>query len=125
MSEKPSTPDDDDSTDTRPNGDSAVPTVQSQLDGNIELPDGYTEDETERDGVFSYAAEWHAFTHGVFLGITTKPWRTPPEPTNRDVDLESHYYRGGYVIGTLLQVALLLLLGRETVESMNVLEVLG
>lgn len=114
MSEKPSSPDDD-STDTT---DRRVPTVESQL-GDVELPDGFTEDETNRDGVFSYAAEWHAFTHGVFLGLTTKPWRTPPEPTNRDVELESHYYRGGYVIGTLLQVALLLLLGRETAESVN------
>lgn len=77
---------------------------ETELD--IELPDGATESETDRNGFLSYAAEWHSVTHGVYMGLTTRPWRTPPEPAVDDVVKESHYYRGGYVIGTLLQVVI-------------------
>lgn len=64
----------------------------------------YRESDDDYDGFLSYAAEYHSLTHGVYLGLTTHPLRTPPEPENRDVELEPHYYRGGFVIGTLVQV---------------------
>lgn len=69
----------------------------------MELPDGETEDETERDGVLSYAAEWHAFAIGFYDGM--KSWRLRPGelPENDDVQAEPHYYSGAYVLGTLLQ----------------------
>lgn len=65
------------------------------------------ESDTERDGAFSYAAEWHAFAHGMYVGFTTKPWYTPTVPDNPDVAKELHYYRGGYVAGSVLQVIVL------------------
>jgi hypothetical protein len=70
-------------------------------------PDAPTEDDSKRDGFLSYAAEWHSMTHGVFKGFTTHPFQTPPQPDNADVRKESHYYAGGYMIGTLLQVGLI------------------
>ena len=82
-------------------------TTQNETTEAGSLPDAASESGTSRDGAFSYAAEWHAFTHGVFLGLTTKPWKTPPTPNNADVRKENHYYRGGYVLATLLQLALI------------------
>lgn len=70
----------------------------------ISLPDAPSEADAEYDGLLSHAAEWHALAHGVFLGFTTKPLSTPPEPTNRDVEAEPHYYRGGYILGTIGQL---------------------
>lgn len=35
----------------------------------IDLPDGATEDDTERDGFLSYSKEWHALAIGAVLGI--------------------------------------------------------
>lgn len=51
----------------------------------------------------STTPERHAAGHGLYKGITTRPWRTPPEPDNPDVDAESHYYRFFYVVATALQ----------------------
>lgn len=62
---------------------------------------------TDRDGLLSSTTEWHAFTHGVYLGFTSLPWQTPPEPENPDVAAEPHYYRGGYLLGTGCQLAML------------------
>lgn len=76
-------------------------------------PSAPSEDETEYDGFLSYAAEWHAFTHGVYKGVTTMPYRAPPEPDNPDVNKEPHYYRGGYVLGTLLQLGIIVFFGVE------------
>lgn len=67
-------------------------------------PDAGSESESDRSGVLSYGAEWHAFTHGVYKGLTSKALVTPPEPDNPDVEKEPHYYRGGYVIGTIGQL---------------------
>lgn len=66
-------------------------------------PDSPSEEDTERDGFLSYAAEWHALAHGVYDGM--RNWRARPGdlPENDDVQAEPHYYKGGYVIGTLLQ----------------------
>lgn len=69
--------------------------------------DEYTsEADTDRDGFASYPAEVHALTHGVYMGLTSRPLVHPAEPDNPDVEKESHYYRGGYVLGTLLQIAI-------------------
>jgi len=71
-------------------------------------PDGASEDGTERDGFLSYAAEWHALAHGVFNGM--RSWKARPGalPDNEDVQKEPHYYKGGYVIGTLVQAAVVI-----------------
>lgn len=72
-----------------------------------DLPDEPSESDTDYDGFLSWSGEWHALTHGVYKGLTSKALVTPPVPEFEDVEKEPHYYRGGYVIGTLLQVALL------------------
>lgn len=74
-------------------------------------PDSPTEAGSERDGFLSYAAEWHALSIGVYDGM--KNWRARPGdlPENNDVQKEPHYYTGGYVIGTLLQLCIVGALG--------------
>lgn len=69
-------------------------------------PDSSTEKESKRDGFLSYAAEWHALSIGVYDGM--KDWRARPGelPDNEDVQKEPHYYKGGYVVGTVLQGAI-------------------
>jgi len=76
------------------------------------------EADTERDGFASYPAEVHALTHGIYMGLTSRPVRHPPEPDNADVQKESHYYRGGYVAGTLLQLAIVGILSVMTTGAM-------
>lgn len=70
------------------------------------LPDGYKESDTERDGFLSYAAEWHAFSHGFYDGMTTRPrrWSKHEKPDNKDVKKEPHYYKGGFVLGSGVQI---------------------
>lgn len=63
-------------------------------------------DDAPTDTFLSTSPEWHAFGHGVYKGLTSHPLRTPPEPDKEDVRKESHYYRGGYVVGTILQLAI-------------------
>lgn len=65
-----------------------------------------SEDDTKRDGVLSYPAEWHALALGTYDGMKT--WKVRPKEMrdNEDVQKESHYYAGGYVIGTLLQLCI-------------------
>jgi len=70
------------------------------------------ESDTERDGAFSYPAEIHAAGIGIYTGLATlKPWDDDIE--NRrgryaDVDKEVHYYAGGFVVGTVLQLIIIL-----------------
>lgn len=79
-------------------------------------PDAASEGNSERDGAFSYAAEWHAFTHGVYAGMRGWSARPPKElPQNDDVQKEPHYWKGGYVVGTLVQAALVALAAAVTV----------
>lgn len=75
----------------------------------MSLPDGPTEDDTERDGFLSYAGEWHAVAHGVYNGLTDSLLSARPIPDNPDVEEETHYYKGGYVLGTLIQAGLIVL----------------
>jgi hypothetical protein len=69
-------------------------------------PDAPAEDDSERNGFLSYAAEWHAFSHGVFDGMRSPSPRPGELPDNPDVEAEPHYYKGAYVIGTLLQLGI-------------------
>lgn len=70
----------------------------------MSIPDKASESDTDRDGFLSYAAEWHAFSIGLYDGM--KSWRVRPKalPDNPDVQAEPHYYKGAYVIGTLVQL---------------------
>lgn len=74
-------------------------------------PDSPSESGSERNGFLSYAAEWHAFSIGVYDGM--KSWRARPGdlPENKDVQKEPHYYKGAYIIGTLLQLVIVAVLG--------------
>lgn len=56
----------------------------------------------------STAAERHAFVHGVYAGFRTRPFnlKAPDLPDNDDVQEEPHYFKGGYIIGTLVQFGL-------------------
>lgn len=80
----------------------------------MSVPDKGSESETDRDGFLSYSAEWHALSLGVFDGMKT--WRVRPKEMrdNVDVEKEPHYYTGGYVLGTLLQVGIVLGAGKST-----------
>lgn len=69
-------------------------------------PDAPTETDSDRNGFLSYAAEWHSLAHGVYRGLADSLTSVEPAPDNRDVKKEPHYYRGGYVIGTLMQACL-------------------
>lgn len=70
------------------------------------LPDA-PEEETERDGVLSSSTEWHSFTHGLYDSMRTAKPYTRKLPDVRDVQKEPHYYKGAYVIGTILHLILL------------------
>lgn len=83
------------------------------------LPDGASEDDSDYDGVFSYAAEHHAFSIGFYEGLKDfKDWNGLPDEMldNPDVEKEPHYARGGYVIGSLVRVALYLTVGAGAVQ---------
>lgn len=64
-----------------------------------------SEDGTVRDGFLSYPAEWHSFAWGLYAGM--KDWKPGPGglPDDPDVRAEPHYYKGGFVIGSVLQIA--------------------
>lgn len=70
-------------------------------DSDKDAPDGAD------TGFLSTFPEWHAFVHGLYYGLTSKALVTPPEPENKDVLKEPHYYRGGYIMGTFLQLVVL------------------
>jgi hypothetical protein len=76
-------------------------------------PDAPRESDTERDGFLSYAAEWHAFAIGFYDGMSSVRARPRGLPDNEDVQREPHYYKGAYVLGTLVQVGIILLLGSQ------------
>ena len=56
----------------------------------------------------SKPAEWHALVHGMSRGARTRSLGPEELPDIEDVQDQPHYYRGGYIIGTLLQFGLLL-----------------
>jgi len=65
-----------------------------------------TESDSGRDGFMSYAAETHAIGHGLYEGLTSRRLSPATLPDNKDVQAEPQYYKGAYVLGTLLQVAI-------------------
>lgn len=86
-----------------------------------ELPDGPTEESTERDGAFSYAGEWHAFAIGFAVGIASVTpvkrqrqfvWRTigidadTATDAMREARKESWYAVGGMALGMMWGVLL-------------------
>ena len=54
-------------------------------------------------------AEIHAFVHGTYAGLTE--WKSPQPPDHPDVAAEPHYYKGGYILGTLMRWGALIALG--------------
>lgn len=90
-----------------------------------DLPDAATEDDTARDGLLSYAGEWHALTLGITIGLAMFVPSTnfrrvvwfavgletieaeKRSKALRQVREESWYALGGVVLGLLLGIVLL------------------
>jgi len=55
----------------------------------------------------------HAFVHGIYAGLTE--WKGIDSETmqNPDVIQEPHYVKGGYILGTMLRVGIILLIGKQ------------
>lgn len=63
------------------------------------------EDETPRAGFLSTTTEVHAAGHGIYGGLTSpRPWAASGLPENPDVQAEPHYFKGGFVVGTMFQL---------------------
>jgi hypothetical protein len=59
-------------------------------------------------------AEIHAVTHGIYAGMTE--WKGMELPDNEDIQKEPHYFKGGYIAGTILRYLLLILVARGIYE---------
>ena len=117
--------------------------VRGALSGaapNFSLPDAPTEAGTKRNGVLSYAAEWHALEVGAFAGVaygvtgrpeiagvvaaTTFGVREAKVGHMKDAREEVGYTGTGFVlgvgIGTLLRAA-----NGGSVDVANVVDVIG
>jgi len=55
--------------------------------------------------------EVHAMVHGIYAGLTE--WKGSELPQNEDVRAEPHYFKGGYIVGTLMRWGALILIGKE------------
>lgn len=53
--------------------------------------------------------EVHAAVYGIYAGITE--WKGTELPDDPEVQDEPHYFRGGYVFGTLVRWGAILLVG--------------
>ena len=51
--------------------------------------------------------EIHAATHGIYAGMTE--WKGMELPNNPDIQKEPHYFKGGYIAGTILRWLLVVL----------------
>lgn len=65
-----------------------------------------TEGDSDRNGFLSWKAETHAVGIGLYDGLTSKEPTKNEIPDHRDVEAETHYYRGAFVLGTILQAVL-------------------
>lgn len=77
-------------------------------------PDATTEAESGRDGILSYSAEWHALGHGLYGGLCDfRDWDglRPAARKNPDVVKEIAYAKWGYVLGSVLRVAVYVAIG--------------
>lgn len=54
-------------------------------------------------GFLSTTTEIHAFAIGLYDGMRDFHARPGEIPDNEDVKAEPHYYKGAYVIGTIIQ----------------------
>lgn len=70
--------------------------------------DASSEEDSDYDGAFSHHAETHAAAHGIYDGMRSWQMRPGELPENADVQAEPAYYKGGYVVGTLLQATIVL-----------------
>lgn len=66
-----------------------------------------SESDTSRDGILSYSAETHAVAHGLYDSFKTWHPVARDLPDTEDVQAEPHYYKGTYILGSLLQLAIL------------------
>lgn len=57
-------------------------------------------------GHFTYR-EWHALANGFFVGVTAY------KDKDHEYTKEKHYWRGGFLLGQILKLGLLLWLGPE------------
>lgn len=65
------------------------------------------EENTDRDGFLSHAAETHALVIGGYRGlITLRPWDARCRTDNPDVAAQPHYYKGGFIVGNALKVGI-------------------
>jgi len=76
-------------------------------------PDASSEDGSKRAGFLSYAAEWHSFSIGFYDGMKSPKTRPKKLPENPDIQEEPHYYKGAYVLGTVLQLAIIVIVGAK------------
>lgn len=60
------------------------------------------------DEFLNTSAEVHAATHGIYAGMTE--WKGTELPDNPDIDIEPHYFKGGYVVGTLVRWVFLVIM---------------
>lgn len=69
---------------------------------------GKTEADSDRDGPLSTYTEWHAFQHGVYDSFQqVKPMAPKELPEYEDVRAEPHYYKVGWLLGSVLHLVLL------------------
>lgn len=57
--------------------------------------------------------ELHSFVHGVYAGITE--WKGTDLPDNVDVQKEPHYFKGGYILGTVARWIAIIAIGHAVV----------
>jgi len=53
------------------------------------------------DTLFDTSAEVHAAVHGIYAGIDERKGAELPDIP--DVTIEPHYFKGGYIAGTLIR----------------------
>ena len=55
--------------------------------------------------------EVHATVHGIYAGLAE--WKGTELPQNEDIQAEPHYFKGGYIIGTLMRWCAIVIIGKE------------
>lgn len=68
---------------------------------------GKSESDSRYDGPLSTYPEWHAFQHGLYDSFRSVKPKAPALPDIEDVNAEPHYYKVGWLIGTVLHLGLM------------------